>query len=678
MKHLKLRFHSFILFALLFDLSGSASFSQDIDDREIFSQLRHTRRINAHGDEFMSMDMSPDKKRLAIGTEKGNLIVWNIESSRIEKQFDHGRPIHEVVFVGNEEVVVAGGNHTGSHNSLLGKRNIRTGQFDEWSGAGAESLMFLSFDERSGVLATASLNGIVTAWNTANGKRTALWNFKMTVLGLAVAGSSVYVSRSSVDLSEGFDEDSEISGEVVILSAVDGKRPSKTLFSNSDGYSTSLRFSPDKTLLAINLYDSESATIGFFDAATGKKIGSVEGSFNLKWIGNERILLSDEQEPLKFITINHTGRITTNEINKGGGFRGSGSPTDVSGQAVSSDERYVWHSFKKIGSLAQFDLKTKEAKLLIEFAPFPNAMDVREFGNSKGYIATAGDDMYARIWDLADLSLVREIKTDAVPHGIALIADGKRFIYSNSGTTSPSGIFTVDIATGERKQLLTIEAPYVRVIPAGDNFVYTGRVRDPKKDSTDTAEKRSGQNDEPKYVINKLILASADTGKTIREFTFDEGVSSFASSRDANWIAVADNKGFLWRINIQTGIVDEFKQAKIDMPTQIAITDDGRYIYTTEWYAKLKQWDTKKREFKLIVDGFRGQASSLRLSYDEKFAIIGGNHYDIGVYEIATGRTGFYTRVDASDFYVPHAWMKGDRLIYITDGGVMFDGFLRR
>jgi tricorn protease-like protein len=91
----------------------------------------------------------------------------------------------------------------------------------------------------------------------------------------------------------------------------------------------------------------------------------------------------------------------------------------------------------------------------------------------------------------------------------------------------------------------------------------------------------------------------------------------------------------------------------------------------------LKRWDVSTGEVKTIAD-YRPVASSLTLSADEKFAIIGGSHYDIGVYEIATGKLGLNTRVDASDFYVPQTWMKGSRLIYITDEGVMFDGTLQK
>ena len=179
-------------------------------------------------------------------------------------------------------------------------------------------------------------------------------------------------------------------------------------------------------------------------------------------------------------------------------------------------------------------------------------------------------------------------------------------------------------------------------------------------------------------VEDSLILVDPNNGNTIKKFTFPDGMDVYAHSSDGNWLSVIDKKGIIWRVNVATQTQEKMSNDKIDSPTRTAITKDGRYIFATTWTASLLRWDAVKKTMDVIVDGFRGQASCLRLSDDEKFAIIGGNHFDIGVYEIETKKTGFYTRVDASDFYVPQAWMKGDRLIYITDGGVMFDGIFSK
>lgn len=660
-----------IIAIVIVGLLSVLGLSQDDEEKEMFSQLRHTRRINAHGDEFTTMDMSPDKKRLAIGTEKGDVIIWNIETAKLEKQFHQGHPIHEIIFVGNGSVVVAGGNHTGTHNCLFGKLDIATGRFEEWSGAGADSLMYMSLDETTGILATATVNGYITAWDTANGKRKALWDAKTTVLGLAVSGSSVYVSRSDIDTSRGLDDDSDVLGEIIILSVDDPKKSTKTFMPKKVGYATRLRFSPDKKMLAANLFQSDGPTIGFFDSVNSKQIASVEGSLNVRWLGNERVLLSDDEEPLKFCTIGRDGKIMIDEINKGGGFHGSGNPTDVSGQAVSADERFVWHSYKKIGALAQFDLKTKESKLLIALAPFPYAMDVRELNDKTGYVVTAGDDKFVRVWNLSDLSLVREVASDKTPQGVALLADGRVLIYSCSSSDSASDFYAVEISTGRAKRILSLPTPFAKLQKGGDGFIYEIGVLRPKP-----AGEKDNALDGPKVQTTKLVQASAD-GTMISEYSFPKGVDMWTTSHNGKWLVVADNESKFTVFDLTTGAKQKETLVPALDPTKIAISNDGRYVFTVEFAKPLKRLDISTGEIKTIAS-YRPVASSLNLSVDEKFAIIGGSHYDIGVYEIATGKTGFYTRVDASDFYVPQAWMKGNRLIYITDGGVMFDGMLSK
>ncbi|MEO6391365.1 MAG: hypothetical protein ABIP75_05890, partial [Pyrinomonadaceae bacterium] len=73
------------------------------------------------------------------------------------------------------------------------------------------------------------------------------------------------------------------------------------------------------------------------------------------------------------------------------------------------------------------------------------------------------------------------------------------------------------------------------------------------------------------------------------------------------------------------------------------------------------------------LTGHRGQAACLALSTDERYVIVGGNHFDIGVYDAKTGKQILDSRVDAADFYATNAWMSGMRLIFTTDGGVLFD-----
>ena len=53
-----------------------------------------------------------------------------------------------------------------------------------------------------------------------------------------------------------------------------------------------------------------------------------------------------------------------------------------------------------------------------------------------------------------------------------------------------------------------------------------------------------------------------------------------------------------------------------------------------------------------------------------------GIHGDVGIFEAATGNLVCYEQSSAAVFYAEKAWVRGDRLIYTTDTGVLFDGRL--
>ena len=177
----------------------------------------------------------------------------------------------------------------------------------------------------------------------------------------------------------------------------------------------------------------------------------------------------------------------------------------------------------------------------------------------------------------------------------------------------------------------------------------------------------------------EIVLAAANDGATKMKIPFSEKISLWTTSANAKWLAVADEKNSIFSVDVADGNKHEWKGDKIKETTKIAINNDGNYIYVTNFYAGLYRLKTDSSESQRIVEGFRGQASSLQLSFDEKYAIIGGNHRDIGIYNLADGKTLFYDKyIDSSDFYITNSWMKNNRLIFTTDGGVMFDGILEK
>jgi WD40 repeat protein len=175
---------------------------------------------------------------------------------------------------------------------------------------------------------------------------------------------------------------------------------------------------------------------------------------------------------------------------------------------------------------------------------------------------------------------------------------------------------------------------------------------------------------------DRVVLASS-SGATEREFAVEEPISCFGVSRNGRWLAVGVKSGALNLFDVSTGRRTLSKSVKIENISRIAVSNDGRYEYTTEWMAHLRRWDTRA-DTSEDLGNYRGQSSFLRLSKDEKRIVIGGNHRDIAVHDAASGKTLADFSTSASDFYVTNGWLSGDRLIFTTDSGVMFEGALEK
>src|SRR6185369_16845763 len=106
---------------------------------------------------------------------------------------------------------------------------------------------------------------------------------------------------------------------------------------------------------------------------------------------------------------------------------------------------------------------------------------------------------------------------------------------------------------------------------------------------------------------------------------------------------------------------------------KVVVNNDGTYVYLTDFRTGLSQWNTKTDVVKQLTS-IHGQAASLNLSVDETRVLIGGNHRDVQIYDASSGESFAAFETDSSDFYVTNVWLKGERLIFTTDTGVLFDG----
>jgi WD40 repeat protein len=321
----------------------------------------------------------------------------------------------------------------------------------------------------------------------------------------------------------------------------------------------------------------------------------------------------------------------------------------MTGRIVSADGSMAWEVFQLGATLVELDLNKKTFDELYSVNGLLYAINVRE---QSDLLATAGDDQFVRVRKLSNLSLVKEFKAEpGVPQGVALMEDGRHVVFSASSHDSATRISVGDLSSGESRTLFEVPEPFVGVHAAAGGFVY----------------KRG----------NKLMLAKSMDGATVREYEIEGQLDGFAVSANGEWLVAINDTGSLFRFDIRKGTRSPVGAENPKSLTTLTISSDGRYIYATEFEGTLQQWDTQTSVMTKI-GSIRGQARTLRLSRDEKEIAIGGNHRDVAVYEIATGERRLYFEIAAADFYVTNVWLGGDRLLFSTDAGVLFDGWVKR
>lgn len=639
-----------ILFILVFSLFAWGRSPED----EL--QFEADYRVNAHGDEFMALALTSDGRRLIIGTEKGELLVWGIAERKILKRLYQGSPVHCVAALADPRyVVAAGGPHSKARQFGVARRwDIDAGTFTEWRVPGKSTLLTLSVDAGNGLVAASDAHGALTVWDSSSGALIANTDLKQVILGLVLVKRDLFISAVKPADVEKMDAETDyLAANSILRSSVDHlDRPPRTFVAGTTGRLWSQMIpSPDGRMVLARYSDSSGRSLALLDLETGKNIFQFE-AHNVAWSNNRSFLLFNESVPTESVRIDSNDQISRAKILEGGRFHGSGTPARMTGQAVSADGATVWEVFQMGSALGQCDLNAKTCELLYSLPGLVYTMDVAERAGNEGWVATGGDDGFVRAWRLSDFSLVSEFPAPrGVPQGVALVRNDHRVVFSVSSKDPPTEIMVGDLVSGQVKSLLKVPQPFVRVAPASGGFIYDQH--------------------------QKLILADVSTGDNKREFQLSSSLARFSTSPNGEWLAAADATGTLYCFEIKTGRLAATSREKIEDLSTIAVTNDGQYVYTTEWKAALRQWDTSRNSLKEIAS-IRGQARSLTVSPNGERIAVGGNHRDLAIYESKTGNRLAYLEISSSDFYVTNAWVNGKRLVFTTDSGVLFAGNLDR
>lgn len=270
---------SFIAVACLFANRRTVAAQDDGNDLT----FAVSNRVNVHGDEYMCLALMKDEQNLVVGTERGELIIWNTTSSKAIHRFNQESPIHSLVALDDKHFLAAGGWHNATRrSSVLRRWNVETGTYEDWQSANDSTLLFLTTNESSPVVAGLNAKLNVTVWSKRTGKITNTLRVAGAPDGLTLANGNIYVASTSPIAKaaqlEDDDEQKPSDSSILFYAIEQPSRASRTLVPAKAGRQwATLVASPDGRRLAATYNDdSSNLKIAIIDAASGAETAGFE------------------------------------------------------------------------------------------------------------------------------------------------------------------------------------------------------------------------------------------------------------------------------------------------------------------------------------------------------------------------------------------------------------------
>lgn len=654
----------FVSLAILLPaLSSPAVLAQSADDDEQELKFEGKHRVNAHGNEFNGLVKSPDGQLLFVGTEKGYTIVWNIAAGRVERKLHQSSTIHLMAgLAGPREFVAAGSNHFQPRKAEIRKWDVTAGASVELQGVDKSSFpVALTTEPKAGLIALTTLEGAIHVWDATSNSRLATWTIKDIPLEAVLIGRDLYVMTMDRESSEAGEPPTQ---SAIVKFAVDKPQAAPGDYLRIEGRTwTALGSSADHRLLTVT-YEAagkEEKTV-LIDPASKVEVAELSNKY-FAWIDSSKLVLFDWKEPVEIVQLQNNGRppLTRKLKRMDGNTRGG--PLESSGLAAGADGTKAWASFSKGGSLVEFDLVTSKIKTLLQEMPGAYSISVETADGEEGHLLTGGADGYVRFWKLSDISLIKEyplLGSEYIVSQALLLSGARRAVVclmrrreeAEQQRSEPVEVVVLDLQTGQHKSIAKAMNWRTRVAVVDNQIVL------PEGD--------------------RIRLLSIENGQLTRELRLSHPLLNSAVSANRRWLAVIDDAGTLTVFDLTTFTRRAISIKPVPDAGPLAITNDGRHVYVLKSDGQLASWNVDTSEFSEStlkrIREMHTRADFMTLANDDKWVVTAGNHGDVGIFERTTSRLVSYTRVSAAFFYVEKVWVRGDRVIFTTDTGVLLDG----
>lgn len=649
-----------LLFALV--CVGSNAFAQSNTPTLSFV-VKH--RVNAHGDEYNALARTSDGQFAIIGTEKGDVIVWSFASQKIERTFHQPSAVHFVVTLRDPRfVVAAGSNHHSPRVSLVRKWNITDGTFTDLPGLPADSFpTALAADNTTGLLALGVADGILIVWDLATSKVVTSFKTDEVPLALGTVARHVYVAGINWETLRSEREPTE--NAIVRFSVDQPNTRGKEFLKITGRLWDAIEASPDQSQLVASYQQKGSGkhTV-LIEPQTGAVVSSFEGS-DFAWINPTSFVRFEGFDPAAIVELNGNDKVST--VRKFGRMASDtlGRAFELSGQLANRDGTKAWAVYRKGPGFLEFDLKAQKIKTILGGPSGAYAISVSTKDYNEGVLATGGADGYVRLWNMSDLAMTREYHVapyDSIVTDVDLLADGRRAVVGMKRKAQsiedqykdPVHVLVLDLANGTMTRLFEMPS-WLGGVSVIDKLVLYPNV-------------------------DRMKLVSAESASLVREFVVKGPISKSMVSANRKLLAVLDEGKALTVFEVATGRKVSSKLIEPGEYGPMAITNDGHYIHQVAPEGTFLTWNTQTGEMTkhdlTRIHSMHTNVDFITLANDDQWLVTAGNHGDVGIFERATGKLVCYEESRAAAFYAEKAWVGGDRLIFTTDTGVMFDGRL--